>query len=79
MLIIRSFNCIDAAFGNVTLSKWPSGVQVEREMRSFSTCEPDSHLLGVTIPDAASIQFNLLKMSIKCSKHVGDHDKRIVK
>jgi hypothetical protein len=25
MLIIRSLNCIDAASGIVTLSKWPSG------------------------------------------------------
>ena len=51
MLIIRRMNCIDAASGIVTLSKWPSG-------------EPESHLLGVTIPDAASIQFILLMMSI---------------
>ena len=46
--IIRSsaggLNCIDAASGIVTLSKWPSGA-------------PDGHLLRVTIPDAASIQF----------------------
>ena len=32
-------------------SKWPSGA-------------PDGHLLRVKIPDAASIQFNLLMMSI---------------
>ena len=51
MLIIRRLNCIDAASGIVTLSKWPSGA-------------PDGHLLRVTIPDAASIQFNLLMMSI---------------
>ena len=51
MLITRSLTCIDAAFGIVTLSKWPSGAQ-------------DGHLLRVTIPDAASIQFNLLMMSI---------------
>jgi hypothetical protein len=31
MLIIRRLNCIDAASGIVTLSKWPSGAQVERE------------------------------------------------
>ena len=47
MLIIRRLNCVDAASGIVTLSKWPDG-----------------HLLRVTIPDAASIQFNLLMMSI---------------
>ena len=32
MLIIRRLNCIVAASGIVTLSKWPSGAQVEREM-----------------------------------------------
>ena len=120
MLIIRSVNCIDAASGIVTLSKWLSGAQVERELReiddsrscintiqppvdehimqyvyynplhvsniicsssggwivlmqhlvssisrsSLSTCAPDSHLLRVTIPDAASIQFSLLMVSI---------------
>ena len=66
MLIIRRLNCIDAASGIVTLSQWPSGA-------------PDGHLMRVTIPDAASIQFNLLMMSIKCSKHVQDYNKRIVK
>ena len=64
MLIIRRLNCIDAASGIVTLSKWPSGAQVERELRSLSTCALDGHLLRVTIPDAASIQFNLLMMNI---------------
>jgi hypothetical protein len=64
MLIIRRLNCIDATSDIVTLSKWPSGAQVERELRSLSTCAPDGHLLRVTIPHAASIQFNLLMMSI---------------
>jgi len=32
MLIIRRLNCIDAASGIVTLSKWPSGAQFEREL-----------------------------------------------
>ena len=66
MLIIRRLNCIDAASGIVTLSKWPSGARVERELQSssLSTCAPDGHLLRVTIPDAASIKFNLLMMSI---------------
>jgi hypothetical protein len=31
MLIIGRLNYIDAASGIVTLSKWPSGAQVERE------------------------------------------------
>ena len=30
MLIIRMLNCIDAASGIVTLSKWLSGAQAER-------------------------------------------------
>jgi len=66
MLIIRRLNCIDTASGIVTLSKWLSDA-------------PDGHLLRVTIPDAASKQFRLLMMSIQCSKHVEDHNKRIVK
>ena len=64
MLIIRRLNCIDAASGIVTLSKWLFGAQVERELSSLSTCAPEGQLLSVTIPDAASIQFNLLMMSI---------------
>ena len=64
MLIIRRLNCIDVVTGIVTLSKWPSGAQVERERSSLSTCVPDGHLLRVTIPDGESIQFNPLMMSI---------------
>ena len=33
MLIIRRLNFIDAAYGIVTLTKWPSGGQVEREQK----------------------------------------------
>ena len=61
MLNIRRLNCVDEASGIVTLSKWLSGSQIES---SLSTCAPESHLLRVTIPDAASIQFNLLMMSM---------------
>ena len=45
MLIIRRLNCTDAPSGIVTLSKWPSGAQVETEMLciSLSTCAPDGH------------------------------------
>ena len=50
MLIIMRLNCIDAASGIVTLSKWPSGA-------------PDGHLQRVTIPDVVLIQFDLLMMS----------------
>ena len=35
-----------------------------RENCVLSTCKPDGHLLSVTIPDVAAIQFNLLMMSI---------------
>jgi hypothetical protein len=51
MLIIRMLNCIDAASGIVTFSKWPSGAQAERELK-FS------------VYLSTSIQFNLLMMSI---------------
>jgi hypothetical protein len=66
MLIVRRLNRFDAASGIVTLSKWMSGAQVERELQSssLSTCVPDGHLLRVTVPDAASIQFKLLMMRI---------------
>ena len=64
MLIIRTLNCIDAASGIVSLSKWLSGAQVEGELSPLSTCAPDGHLVRVTIPDPASIQYNLLMMSI---------------
>jgi hypothetical protein len=47
----QEVDCIDAASGIVILSKWPSDAQVERK-------------LSMTIPDAASIQLNLLMMSI---------------
>jgi uncharacterized protein YggT (Ycf19 family) len=76
MIIIRRLKCIYSASGIVTLSQWPSSAQVERELSS--TCAPDGHLLRVTIPDAALIQFSLL-MSMQCSKHVEDYNKRIVK
>jgi hypothetical protein len=61
MLIIWRLNSIDAASDIVPLSKWPSGAQFERELL---TCAPDGHLLRVTIPDATSIQFNLLMINI---------------
>ena len=50
----------------VNLCKWPSSA-------------PEGHLQKVTIRDAASIKIILLMMSIKCSKHVEDYNKRIVK
>jgi hypothetical protein len=50
-MLIRRLNCIDAASGIVTLSKWPSDAL-------------NGHLLRVTIPDAASLQFNYQMVSI---------------
>ena len=41
MLIIRRLNCIDATSGIVTLSKWLSGAQVERELRRQPLTEID--------------------------------------
>ena len=38
--------------------------ETELQTSSVSTCAPDGHLLRVTIPDAASITFNLLMMII---------------
>ena len=58
MLIIKRLNCIDVASGIVT---FVSGYPVPRlgeNWSSLSTCAPDSHLLRVTIPNAASIQLN---------------------
>ena len=37
MLIIKRLNCVDVASGIVTVSKWPSGAQVEREL-SLNLC-----------------------------------------
>ena len=38
MLIIRRLNCIDAAPGIITLSKWPFGAQVERVQFALNLC-----------------------------------------
>ena len=46
---------------------------------SLSTCAPDGHVLRVTIPDAASIQFKHLMMSILYSERVEDYNKSILK
>jgi hypothetical protein len=42
--IVRRLNCINAASGIATLSKWLSGAQVERKLSSLSTCAPEIHL-----------------------------------
>ena len=35
LLILRRLNCIHIASGIVTVSKWPSGAQVEKELPFF--------------------------------------------
>ena len=71
MLIIRRFNCIDAA----------SGIVLSVSGRPMHGCKPCTGLplTQRTIPDAASIQLNRLMMDMQCSKHVEDYNKRIVK
>ena len=41
MLIVRRLNCIDASSGIVTLGKWPSDAQVEREITGRPLIESD--------------------------------------
>jgi len=57
MLIFRRINCFTAASGIVTLCKRPYSMPVESGILY-------GRLQRVTIPDAAVIQFILLKMSI---------------
>jgi len=64
MLIIRWLNSIDAATGIVTLSEWPSGAQVDRELPFPLNLYTGRTLTERTIPDSASIQFSLLMMSM---------------
>jgi hypothetical protein len=49
-------NCIYAVSGIVTLCRWLSCAPVKKEL-FFLTGVQDSHLQGVTIPEAAYIQF----------------------
>jgi hypothetical protein len=62
MLVFRMSNCIIAASGIVTLCKRPYSTPVESSL--LSTGVLYGHLQRVTIPDAAIIQFDLLKMSM---------------
>jgi len=64
MLIIRMLNFIDAASGIVTLSQWQYGAQVERVEFSLNLCTGRSLTERLITDPAASIQFNLLMMSI---------------
>jgi hypothetical protein len=55
VFIIRRSNCISTSSGMISLCKWLFGMPVRREL---------------IIPDDVLIQFDLLRMSNWCSKHV---------
>jgi hypothetical protein len=61
MLVLRRSNCIVTASGIVTLCKQPYSVPVESGLESaLNRCT----VQRVTIPDAVTIQFDVLRMSI---------------
>jgi len=64
MLICRRSNCIVTASGIVTLRKELFSAPVESGLSALSTGAQNSSLRRVTIPDAVTIQFDLLKMSM---------------
>ena len=64
MLIFRRSNCIVTASGIVTLRKQLFSAPVESGLSPLSTSGLNSCLRRVTIPDAVTIQFDLLKMSM---------------
>jgi len=64
MPICRGSNCIIAASGIVTLCKQLCSTPVESRLSLLSTGVLYSRLQRVTVPDAAIIQFDLLKMSM---------------
>ena len=79
ILIIRRLNCIDAASGVVlSVSGRPVHRLREREPLFLNLCT-GRPLTERTMPNPASIQFNPLMMSMKCSKHVEDCSRCIVK
>ena len=52
------------------LTSIPSSMPVRRELSSLLTGIPSSDLHRLIIPDDALIKFDLLMMSMRCSKHV---------
>jgi hypothetical protein len=60
MLILRRSNCIVTASGIVTLCKRPYSAPVESGLSPLS----NGALYRVTIPDAVTIQFDILRISI---------------
>ena len=73
MLIIRRLNCIDAAFGivNLKISEWSkiTSVQFAAPLTYFQIYDTKCYINTIQPPDDEH----------KCSKHVEDHNKRIVK
>jgi len=61
MLIFRRSDCVVTAFGIVTQ---PFSAPVESRLSPLSTGALNSCLRRVTIPDAVTMQFKLLKMSV---------------
>ena len=70
----QEFNCINTASGIVTLCKWPSGMQVEKELLDLHTGRP------LTESDYTRCINKLISWGWAhvCSKHVEDWDKRII-
>jgi len=64
MLIFRRSYCIVTASGIVTLCKRLYSTLVESRLCLLSTGVLYSHLQRVMIPDAVTIQYDLLKMSM---------------
>ena len=64
MFIFRRSNCIVTASGIVTLHKHLFSAPVDSGLSQLSTDVLYSCLQRVMIPDAVTIQFDLLKMNI---------------
>jgi hypothetical protein len=64
MLILRRSNCIVTASGVVTLCKWLYSAPFESGLSLLSAGALYSRLHRVMTPDAVTIQFDLLRMSI---------------
>jgi len=64
MLIFRRSNCIVTASGIVTLHEQLFSAPVESGLNLLSASALNSCSRRVTIPDAVTIQFYLLKMSM---------------
>jgi len=76
--IIRRINCIHTTSGNVTLCRWPSGMQVWKIL--FQTCIPDGHLHTVTHTRCRIDKINSPDDGTRsCPKHVENRNKSIRK